>query len=787
MGNAASTAQGAEDKDALFSASFICPLTHEVMTDPVVDPEGNSYERAAITAWLAQHDTSPITRAPLALADLAPNRALRNAIDERRGELGMPPLDDVAAVKKDGEKKKMAADEGEVVMKIEARKVETKQEEKEGVVHDVLVSIRPPEGTTRTPSDICCVIDISGSMGTEAKMKNASGREEKHGLSLLDVVKHAANTVIASLTQQDRLGVVVYSTTATTVFELTHMTPEAKAQAKARVDALVPDDTTNLWDGLYTGLEMLGKQAVKGRLAAVLLLTDGLPNVSPPRGELATLKRYRDQHPDLACTISTFGFGYDINTDLLRGLAVEGGGGGLYSFIPDSSFVGTAFVNTLSNQLATMAANVRLSLEPLNGARLLYNDEDGGAAGQGGQQIDKTSWGAQVNLGSLQYGQSRDVVVRMALPADASAEAQPYLSVTLKYEPSGAQSTVECRAEGVRRDGDGVEVEVQRLRLALVDCLGHAMHTMKTDPAHALDGVKRLAREVDALASRDQRVAGLGEDLTGQVSEALSREDWYKKWGRHYLPALARAHLLQQCTNFKDPGLQHYGGRLFQRLRDEIDDIFVRLPPPKPSVRATTHDPTYRPPASMQAYHNSSNPCFHGDCAALLADGSTKPVARVAKGDLVATGAGDDGGGGSARVVCVVKTHCRSGRAQLVRLDGSGLLVTPYHPVCVDGAWRFPCELGTALERPCDAVYSFVLEAGGHTMVIDGVRCVSLGHGIVADPVVSHPYFGTPRVVEDLQQMHGWTAGLVEFETGCLVRHPETGLVCGFTAELGRA
>ena len=57
--------------------AYICGITQEVMVDPVVDPDGNSYERAAIEAWLAQKAESPITRQPLSAAQLAPNRALK--------------------------------------------------------------------------------------------------------------------------------------------------------------------------------------------------------------------------------------------------------------------------------------------------------------------------------------------------------------------------------------------------------------------------------------------------------------------------------------------------------------------------------------------------------------------------------------------------------------------------------------------------------------------------------------------------------------------------------------
>lgn len=72
----------AEKKDDDFPESFLCPLTQEVMKDPVVDTEGNSYERAAIESWLEKNKTSPITRKPLQLTDLAPNRALRDVIAE---------------------------------------------------------------------------------------------------------------------------------------------------------------------------------------------------------------------------------------------------------------------------------------------------------------------------------------------------------------------------------------------------------------------------------------------------------------------------------------------------------------------------------------------------------------------------------------------------------------------------------------------------------------------------------------------------------------------------------
>ena len=59
---------------------FICPITAEIMTDPVSTSDGFTYERAAITEWLRTKDTSPSTGATLEITMLIPNLSLRSMI-----------------------------------------------------------------------------------------------------------------------------------------------------------------------------------------------------------------------------------------------------------------------------------------------------------------------------------------------------------------------------------------------------------------------------------------------------------------------------------------------------------------------------------------------------------------------------------------------------------------------------------------------------------------------------------------------------------------------------------
>jgi len=59
---------------------YECPLTKEVMNEPMTDFEGNHYERDAIMKYLETHSTSPVTGNPLYPMFLTPNTALTERI-----------------------------------------------------------------------------------------------------------------------------------------------------------------------------------------------------------------------------------------------------------------------------------------------------------------------------------------------------------------------------------------------------------------------------------------------------------------------------------------------------------------------------------------------------------------------------------------------------------------------------------------------------------------------------------------------------------------------------------
>ena len=48
------------DIDAIID-SITCPITQDIMTDPVQGNDGQTYERSAIEEWLKTHNTDPNT------------------------------------------------------------------------------------------------------------------------------------------------------------------------------------------------------------------------------------------------------------------------------------------------------------------------------------------------------------------------------------------------------------------------------------------------------------------------------------------------------------------------------------------------------------------------------------------------------------------------------------------------------------------------------------------------------------------------------------------------------
>lgn len=81
----------------------------------------------------------------------------------------------------------------------------------------VIVKVQPPKEPANrnlhhVPCDLVLSIDVSGSMDSRAPLPVTDGEtQEDTGLSVLDLVKHAARTILETLDSKDRLGIVTFS------------------------------------------------------------------------------------------------------------------------------------------------------------------------------------------------------------------------------------------------------------------------------------------------------------------------------------------------------------------------------------------------------------------------------------------------------------------------------------------------------------------------------------------------------------------------------------------------
>ena len=127
----------------------------------------------------------------------------------------------------------------------------------------VLVHAKGPpvtaEASARASLDLVTVLDVSGSMGG----------------SKLALLKQAMRFVIDHLGPGDRLCIVAFSSGAYRIIRLTRISDGGKASAKAAVESLVAQGSTDIRGGLRVASDVLDGRRHRNAVASVILLSDG--------------------------------------------------------------------------------------------------------------------------------------------------------------------------------------------------------------------------------------------------------------------------------------------------------------------------------------------------------------------------------------------------------------------------------------------------------------------------------------------------------------------------------
>jgi hypothetical protein len=602
----------------------------------------------------------------------------------------------------------------------------------------VLININPPEYGKRMPTGLVAVIDVSGSMNKEAS--------KFIGYSRLDLIKHSLNTIVKALKDDDVFGIVTFSDNAEVILEPTRMNVLGKRLAHEKITEMYKDCSTNLWGGISTGLELLKNPLFRNIQTNICVFTDGISNLNPPRGILYTLEFYLAANRNNNYRIHTFGYGYDLDAELLSSIAKMTNS--IYSYIPDYTMIGTTFINFLSYILATTLFNNKLEIVPLN------------------ETIIKKVYGynsTSIRLGNIQFGQSKNILVKVT-------GDNPKLSVNFKSYTLNIQQLFESFDE---TDKDIENVLLNYGRLLFVETVSSCM---KLNTNEALLAIKELHTQLSDLPVQ-QKLKPILTDLIshskdhGQIEKAFLTQESYNKWGKLYIPSIVSAHLNQFCNNFKDSSVQQYGGKLFNELQETINDIFNKLEPPQQSFKMYETNNLHT--NNLSKINNPKIGCFDGNGFIKLGNGSETYVRDVQIGSSLKTP------NGIAKVMCVLKMKVSDSIADLVKIND--MYITPWHPIIgPDGNWIFPTDHpnGNRDLYECDSVYNFILDTE-HIVIINNIKCCTLAHNLKGE-VIKHDFFGTYKVIDDLIKMPGWEHGYVYMENYHFTNDSDTGLINGW-------
>lgn len=700
-----------------------CPITHCQFTDPVIAEDGHTYERSAILEHMRRDNKSPIDRTTIITeSGLRINWTIKQIIENgpeimRQNTLNQQQHQNMNV---NIQMPEVLYEENESAFMIESPKDNNKD-------------------SKRDPIDIIFVIDRSGSTGVSVSLKKSENSSEEHGFSVLDIIKHAVKTSIHSLSDTDRCALIFFDNNITYDMELTYADNIIKTSADNILKNINPGGTTDIYRGLVKAIDVLKTRRSEMRNSAIILLTDGRPNISPGRGEVVEFKRLL-QRQDFNTVLNTYGFGNDLDSTLLSELAVAGNGS--YSFIPDCSMVGTIMVNTLSALLCTYGFNAKLVLNT--------NGEDN-------NNVILRSF-SNNHIGNLCYGQNRHIIIQTNVQCQNIKLV--FFNNNRKYEITPTGTNLHSH-----------NIDKQKSRIDLCEHIETSINYCECGNFDIIENLTNKYNETYSSQTQNEIIKNYMKDLNREIASGLSKQ-YFNTWGKHYLLSILFAHRLEYKNNFKDVSVSNYGGELFDEISDAINDKFNSLPPPEPTCARRDYyhrgnSSQQQAPRNMRTYNQLSNPCFAGHCEITLYGDVKKPLNKLSKYDKVKVIDTDTKLIYDASIVCIVKTLCRNGHAELSNIEK--LQITPWHPIYYENKWIHPNKIYKGKCQLCKEVYSLVLDDQNrnHAVIIENIPCITMGHSHKFYPL-EHNYYGSNKVIEDLKEMPGWDDGLITLKSGCM-------------------
>ena len=686
---------------------FICPITLNIMKDPVIMSDGQTYEKSAIEKALSISPLSPLTKQPLSMKDAKPNYALKSLIENflKIGKIPEMPTN-TAKIDKNSKPE---------IESFKTEVIENPQNDKEVFVN---MTITPKKIESRKPILLISLIDVSGSMLSSAS-NELKGNEEAN-FTRLSLVKHSLKTVTSTLSNDDLMCLITFNSKAVMKLEATKTDEQGKKEIFTKIENMKASGSTNIWDALRLGI--LVSQRYNNYSTCLMLFTDGEPNINPPMGIVPSLKEVISGIPNVDFTISTFAFGYQVDSKLMEEISKIGNG--IYGYCPDCTMVGTIFVNFMSNILTTIESTIKIEVKN-----------------------QKQNFNKIFEIGGLYSGISRHQGFYLDKNNFKNTEINLYLGKEKKKSINGIDLT--------EKNDD---IMNQYFRFRLIKILEEIIESNNKNNENSFQKVKLLFDEINKIEKKTEFMKNLLIDLIdddanhGQVEKAI-KEEYYKKWGLNYLLSFLRFHIVEQCGNFKDQSLKFYSNEDFEKMQKNGNKIFISLPAPENDYDKGSNISQTN---FTQLCYNAYGGCFTGNAFVEMNKGNKKKVKDLRKGDILLNG---------AEVLCVVENKINKVENVVCIND---VCFSLYHPIEIKGKWVFPCQCFKVEKKFIDSWFNLVLK-NKHEIELNGIKAITLGHNRT-EGILKHPYFGTKKVIEALMKYDTYKKGYIHTSNLKVVR-----------------
>jgi hypothetical protein len=716
---------------------YICPLSGKIMSDPVIASNGITYDRSSIVAHFSTFDSnqeilSPTDNVSVIERTVFPNVPLKEKIRQYTSIYPNILLDishsiSDTVIPKDGSK-------------------------------TLVISILPNANAIQNKPkghDVVFVLDMSGSMGTGVIAIDAANGESGFKLSRLDLVKHATLATSKMLGPDDNLCIITYSTTSKVAMSFTAMNDEGKSKAADIIKGITEDNSTEFRPAIKCAFENIHQNSSGSNHTSILFLTDGEANDNPE--QIMEELQYQMGHIQNT-TLSTFIFGNNANSDLLKRMSETGMG--MYSYIPDASMLGTVFSNFIANVKDTVIPCAKITITKVSGCQVTNPQP--------------------VIVSNIHSKTPKNICYEITVNS-----TEPF-EIGFTIDCSTTQQSYNITNSD---DKNALQVAIQNMRKKFIkDVTVATGMTPSSGLAHSQNIINDLKMSIKTLMTTyptNPFLDGMLRDLESsnedeaQITKAFSQMNWYNTWGKHYALSVARANELEETSNYKTPSIAPYANSDFIRMRDFADSTFVTLPPPEPSIKPmgrSTYVPSANATSNLAA--NFYGGCVVGDCIVDTSRGQIK-ISELKKGDEVFHSQG------KSTVMCLIEHYVGFEEVELIVMGRNNQLkITLWHPIRIPetGSVVFPMEYQDEVitVEHLKSVFNIVMVPGDEPWYnIGGIDCVSVGHGNMEDSVLRHPYYAE-KILDDLKLLEGWDNGYVVM-AGKKMRDKDTGLVSGYS------